>query len=301
MVATRVDIEEIESTKSEKALAVVLAAFVLMGGGWLYARIDDSARSLTTVDMTARERAAMAARAGAERQLGVSRQDRLDALRRLTLAREDYRTALEAGRPAAALRRRYLAARSGYTAAAAAERAAVTRLAPLRTAAARAERAFDARRSDADRERELLTVGGRLALVSALLASGFWLLARLRRAGSRYLPVGIAVLGAGTALALLFVGDEVSDYVDPLDLGLLVLSLAGIAASLAAYAALQRYLARRLPLRRVRRGECIYCGFPQRDRGPHCERCGREVVAPCAECGQPRRVGALHCAACGRA
>jgi hypothetical protein len=86
---------------------------------------------------------------------------------------------------------------------------------------------------------------------------------------------------------------------DPLDLGPLVLSLFGIAATLVAFWALQRYLARRLPARRAAKGECPYCGYSVRDRGPHCEGCGRTVVAPCSACTAPRRVGVVHCAACG--
>jgi hypothetical protein len=95
-------------------------------------------------------------------------------------------------------------------------------------------------------------------------------------------------------------GDYVTDYVDPLDLGPLVLALAGIALTTAAFAALQRYLAKRVPLRRVRRRECPFCGFPVGEN-EHCEGCGRNVVAACATCAQPRRVGTLHCGACGRA
>jgi hypothetical protein len=95
-------------------------------------------------------------------------------------------------------------------------------------------------------------------------------------------------------------GDYITDYVDPLDFGPLVLALAGASLTLAAFAALQRYLARRVPFRRVRKRECPFCGFPV---GPneHCEGCGRAVVAECASCAAPRRVGTLHCGACGHA
>ena len=86
----------------------------------------------------------------------------------------------------------------------------------------------------------------------------------------------------------------------PLDLGPLVLALLGIGLTLAGFAVLQRYLARRIPVRRVRKKECPYCGYPA-GQGDHCEGCGREVVAPCARCASPRRVGTLHCRACGAA
>jgi hypothetical protein len=95
-------------------------------------------------------------------------------------------------------------------------------------------------------------------------------------------------------------GDYLTDYVDPLDLGPLVLAFVGIAFTLAAFAALQRYLVRRLPHARVRKGECPFCGYPVRG-GAHCEGCGREVVSECGGCARPRRVGTLHCGACGSA
>jgi hypothetical protein len=79
-----------------------------------------------------------------------------------------------------------------------------------------------------------------------------------------------------------------------------VLSLVGIVLTLLAFVALQRYLAKRIPGRRVRRRECPFCGYPVRDN-THCEGCGRDVLAPCARCDQPRRVGASHCGACGAA
>jgi hypothetical protein len=70
--------------------------------------------------------------------------------------------------------------------------------------------------------------------------------------------------------------------------------------TLLAFVGLQRYLARRIPHRRVRKGECPFCGYPVRGN-EHCESCGREVIAPCAKCNEPRRVGSLHCGACGAA
>lgn len=94
------------------------------------------------------------------------------------------------------------------------------------------------------------------------------------------------------------IDDYVTDYADPVDLGPLLLSLFGVATTLVAFAALQRYIARRVPYPRVRRRECPFCGLPVRG-GAHCEGCGREVVAACAVCSADRRVGAPHYGACG--
>jgi len=141
----------------------------------------------------------------------------------------------------------------------------------------------------------------RFAFVVLGVLASVRLLSVLRRRDSRYLPIAFAALGAAALLTLLFAADYVTDYVDPLELGPLLLSLVGVLATLAAFVALQRYLARRIPARRVRKAECPFCGFPVRGDGPHCEGCGREVVGECATCGRPRRVGTARCAACGAA
>jgi len=138
----------------------------------------------------------------------------------------------------------------------------------------------------------------RFVLVAASLGLGYWLLARMRRRGSRYFTVAVGVVAYAAILAFVLAADYITDYVDPLDLGPLVLSLFGIAITLLAFAVLQRYLARRIPLSRVRKRECPFCGYPVRGNR-RCEGCGREVVASCAECGSDRRVGVLHCGACG--
>lgn len=135
--------------------------------------------------------------------------------------------------------------------------------------------------------------------MGTLLAAAFWLLARLRRAGSRWFPLAVAFLGFAMLLGLVFAGDYLTDYVDPLELGPLVLSAAGVVLTLGGFAALQRYLGRRVPAWRVRKGECAFCGYPV-GSGEHCEGCGRVAIAPCARCDRPRRVGTLHCRACGQ-
>ena len=141
----------------------------------------------------------------------------------------------------------------------------------------------------------------RLAFIAAWTAGAFILIGRMRRRESRYLPLGFAAAGTGTILALVFAVDYITDYIDPLDLGPLVLAVFGGAACIGAFVVLQRHLAQRIPGRRVRKGECPFCGFPARGEAPHCEGCGREVVAECASCSATRRVGSPHCPTCGKA
>jgi hypothetical protein len=298
---TGVDLEEIEITKTEKLLAVVLTVFFLIGGVWAYSKLDDLGRSAyrdPTTYYTSAERAAVARANQAQQRLGEAAAAAQQARQDLELAREAYRTALDAGRAAPDLEAAYRRAQRGFEAAQTEEqraRAAVQAAQPAATAAYRraAEKALDA-----SRQSELVTFALRLGHVLLTLVFGYWLLVRLRRSNSRYLPVGFALVGFATLLALVMAGDYVTDYIDVEQLGPLVLSIAGIALTLAVFWWLQRYLARRVPQRRVRRGECPFCGYPVRG-GEHCEGCGRTVLGECTTCHRPRRVGTFHCAACG--
>jgi hypothetical protein len=94
--------------------------------------------------------------------------------------------------------------------------------------------------------------------------------------------------------------DYATDYIDIGEIGPLALSLTGIVLTLAAFVGLQRYMAKRLPARRVRRRECPFCGYDVRDNA-NCEGCGRRVIGKCSSCSKARRVGTRHCGACGEA
>ena len=130
--------------------------------------------------------------------------------------------------------------------------------------------------------------------------ASYRLLIRLRVRNSRYLPAALAWIGATAILAIVMAGDYTDSYIEFDEVGPLVISLVGIALTFAAFVALQRFLAKRVPARRVRRGECPFCGFPVRDK-PHCEGCGRAVVADCSSCHRDRRVGTARCGYCGNA
>lgn len=302
MATTRVEIEQIESTKSEKFLAVVLAGFLLVGGIWFYVKSDDWVRNAVEIPAPtpAQQAAFDAADSAAARHAGAS-DEQLQARDALELAREAYRTALDAGRPAPALEREYERAQARFRRAEERAEDALAAFQATQAASQRAAQEHGARVERAENRRAWISALIRFAFIALWLLASVQLLSMLRRRDSRYLALAFAALGAGTLLTLIFAADYVTNYVDPLDLGPLLLSLVGILATLAAFVALQRYLARRIPVRRVRKAECPFCGYPVRGDGPHCEGCGREVVGECATCGRPRRVGTARCAACGAA
>ena len=304
-MTTRVDVEEIETTKGEKLLATILAGFLLVGVLWIYFHVDIEREHPFRTTVAPADRAALARADRADARLRAAR--RLEATRRRALVdrREAYRTALDEGGSSPQLKQRYTRAQARYASAQRSAAAAARRRAAVAPAAQAAQRRLTAaeqrageRVDAAERHDGRVSFVRRLVLLLALLGGAYLLLGRLRAGRSRYLPAGMAAVAAVAIAALVMAIDYLTDYVEVTDLGVLVLSLAGALLTLLAFVALQRYLAHRIPERRVRKGECPFCGFPAGEHA-HCEGCGRDVVASCAACSAPRRVGTRHCRACG--
>lgn len=103
-MSTRVDVEDIQTTTSEKLLALVLVGFLLIGGVWTYQRIDDEVRDAVAVEdvrPSAADQATLQRLEDARVRLDVATQARAAARDNLELRREAYRTALDAGRQTA--------------------------------------------------------------------------------------------------------------------------------------------------------------------------------------------------------
>lgn len=303
---------EIETSLAEKVLALVLAIFIAIGAIWGYVKLDEVSEP-DTAYLTERELidqdeiAAIQSHREALRSVEEARRDRRAATRQLEFRREAYRTALDAGEPAAELQADYEAAEAELAAASQELVAAAGTAARARPEAAEArqrlagQREAAAKQADEDRVRhDRIVFALRLALLVLMLAGAYQLLIRLRTRNSRYLPAALAWIGATAILAIVMAGDYSGTYIEFEEVGPLAISVAGVVLTLAAFVALQRFLAKRVPARRVRRGECPFCGFPVRDK-PHCEGCGRAVVAECSSCQKDRRVGTARCGWCGDA
>jgi hypothetical protein len=304
---TEVDVEEMRTTRSEKLLAFVLAGFLLIGGLWVYAKLDDvPSKPAYPSGGTLRNNDPAYTRYGyAQDAVRRARVHEASARGNLEIKREAYRTTLDAGRPSASARQEYAEAQARFDAAQQARVAAERRAAALKPAAdalqrqadsetARASREYDADKEVYDRNVFLL----RLFYVLGTVGLGYWLLSRVRRRHPRFMVLMLAFAGFAAVQALYMTGDYGYDYVDFKEVGLATISLAGIVMTIIAFLALQRYLARRLPMRRVRRRECPFCGFPVGDN-ERCEGCGRAVYGSCSTCSNRRRVGTAHCGVCG--
>ena len=100
-MSTRVDVEEMGTTRSEKLLTVVLSVFMLIGGLWAYHNVDDigrPSRAHVGGGISPAERAAEVRHDAALQELRDAEGQRKSALQKLELRREAYRTALEAAR-----------------------------------------------------------------------------------------------------------------------------------------------------------------------------------------------------------
>ena len=295
-MTTHVDIDDIQTTRGEKLLALVMTVFLLIGGIWAYDRLEVHHGYVAPV-YTPGEQAAISANDAARQRLFDANQRVRNARNELEISREAYRTAIEAGQPNAKLGVRYRRDTDRFETAQAEQRSARAELkltVPAASAAHQRAAAEASTKGERDNRKTFLL---RLGFVLAALVVSFLAFWRLRR--SRYLALASALVGASTILALVMSVDYVTDYVSWRDLGPLVLSAAGVTLTLLAFLGLQRYLARRIPRRRVRKSECPFCGYPIRGPGPHCDGCGRDVIAECARCSAPRRVGTAFCATCG--
>ncbi len=302
---------EIETSGAEKVLAVVLAVFIAIGAIWGYVKLDEVAQPDSPAYVPDQklvgpeELAAIQSHRQAVGAVRAAQSDRRAATRNLELRREAYRTALDADEPSAELRAEYVSARAGF-ASASRELAAATEVeVQTRPEAAQARgqltelRQDAAERADDDRvQHDRIVFLLRLALLALMLAGAYRLLIRLRSRNSRYLPAALAWIGATALLAIVMAGDYTDSYIAFDEVGPLAISVVGVVLTLLAFIALQRFLAKRVPVRRVRRGECSFCGFPLRDK-PHCEGCGRAAIASCSSCQKDRRVGTPRCGYCG--
>jgi hypothetical protein len=307
---SRVGDGEIETSTAEKVLALVLAVFIAIGAIWGYVKLDEVAKRDPVPYAPAQKLigaeafSTIQSHEQATRSVERARRERRAATRRLELRREAYRTALDADEPSAELRVEYESAQARFASVSRELEGAVRIEAQTRPGAVKAQQRLSelrqraAEQEDQDRaHHDRVVFLLRLALLTLMLATAYWLLVRLRSRNSRYLPAALAWIGATAILAVVMAADYTDNYIEFAEVGPLAISIAGIAVTLGAFVALQRFLAKRVPARRVRRGECPFCGFPLHDK--HCEGCGRAVIASCSSCHEDRRVGTPRCGNCG--
>src|SRR3989442_2660441 len=101
-MSTRVDVDEIGVTRTEKLLAFVLAGFLLLGGLWIYHRLQRP-EYVNVAPPTPAQAQALNQFQRAQERLSRAGDAVGSARQRLELTREADRTALEAKQPAGAV------------------------------------------------------------------------------------------------------------------------------------------------------------------------------------------------------
>lgn len=303
-MSTRVDLEEIESTRSEKALALVLVVFLLIGTLWFYAKVDNWVTGAApSWEYTPAEQAVLDRQMEAWEKNDEASRELESAKTDLETSRENLNLAIAQDENTDDEEKALDAAEDEFDAARAAEEQAFKESQAADDAVAAMEKKREEMFQEPTSQEQWIIAGIRLGFVIAWISAGFVMLGRLRSRQSRFLALAFSVLAAGVITSLVFAVDYITDWIDWRDLGPLVLSIFGVIVTVIAFISLQRYLTKRIPARRVRKGDCPFCGYPIRGTAgeEHCEGCGREVVAPCSSCAKPRRVGANFCAVCGSA
>jgi hypothetical protein len=221
--------------------------------------------------------------------------------------REEYRTAMEAGRADPALVRVYdrartfrnekeaewRQARAAYNASAARLKGPRKRLDDLED---RASKIFEQRNQN--RSLILFALHFLFAGTAFFLSWKAW--ERGRRAQWRFLSLLTALLTASVVqlifLSFRYCWELVKDF------ALLGTSVLGVIGCSLAIVALKRYVLspERVARNRLAARACPNCSTPFRDGQAHCWDCGRPLLDPCPHCGQPHLRYAPHCDHCGR-
>ncbi|MBJ7348218.1 MAG: zinc ribbon domain-containing protein [Thermoleophilaceae bacterium] len=327
------DLEPIQVSRSERLLSWILGGFIFLALVWGYghaesmvyskhaaeqagynqqqrsidSKLDERRKVLEINDAPDSYYSNASSGGGRFSDSSISvQQDQIDELEgNLTVARERYRTELDAGTDDQGLRAKYRAADAKLTAAKlqlrqleAANAAAVAKLAPFEKVA-RVQQKLVQKKLDADQR----VISSQIFLLRAFLAFGLFglsllLMRRVAERAPRAMPAVQAALGATALLCLVMIIDYLNINFEWETYGPLGLALGGIALTLFGFWLLQRYLSKRRPARRLRSGECPRCGYPAGSNN-YCVGCGNQLLTTCGECGAARTIGAHNCGACG--
>jgi len=312
-VSTKTEVENIKTSGAEKVLAGVLAIFILIGGVWAYSQIgkisEDSYQDdyglyyNPRVNLSPEDQAAIKKESRAHSDVWQAQNKVRRAKSQIEFTGDAYRTEIDAGLAGTGELAAYREAQENLKDARADLKEAQAAMRQARPAAQQARENQRAERQDAkadQRSDDRWVAILRIALIAAMLGASVYSLSVCRRRRSRLTPLALAGIIASALLAAWMAIDYGSSLGVFREMGPLAISLIGIGLTTIAFIALQRYLAKRVPARRVRRRECPFCGYPNRGNS-HCEGCGRTVLGECSTCHEPRRVSTPHCGNCGSA
>ncbi len=326
------EIEEQEGTRIEKVLLFALVAFLLVGGFWVFSRIESllPAPELQNVSNYSELGMPNTQALSIEEELGipklrneVQKLQKIADNRQATLAnvlaaqskaeeeykfrREEYRTAMQAGTVTKNQRSVFEAKRATFQVvsthvlpAQAAVDGATKRVADtqsrLNSASNRARDVLQIR--SFQRNVKLFAIHFSYAACCLGLSWALWQSTRRRR--WRYQTIATALFTA-SVLQLLFLLFRYSWTLVLEDFAVLGVAAMGSIICILAIVAIKRWLfsPERLAEARLSARRCVTCATPFVESQSHCWKCGKPVVERCASCGANRLVFAPHCGSCG--
>lgn len=303
----------IEFSRAERILALGMVVFLLVGGAWVFNRIQ---RLPTRPDYHAIEQRHISAELQSEywqaqntlntalAATGRLREELSVAATEYEFRREEFRVMNERGILDAAREKAYLDAlarferlRADMGVAMAVEEGARTRLEPLANQwkALQTKVGEEHRRAQLRFEWQLFLFRMLYAIPSFVLA--LLLFQRLRRRESHYLIFATALIGAAT-LQLLYLVSLYSWHLLR-DVAQIAIAVIGTALCMAGIVMIRRHWLspERVLTTRVRRGQCFNCGAPA-EKHVYCPACGEELQKRCLGCGENRPVKAAFCPHC---
>lgn len=309
------EVEEAETSRAEKLLAIGLVIFLLIGGFWVVDRLGSLPKPPDYQAISDRLGLSRLSeeyqRLSGDYARGVeaaqqAQGDLNKARAEYEYRREEYRVGLERGVNDPALARAHEAARAAFETAQArydlteAVRASLEeRLAGPQAAYEEAEKRVRDEFKRAQDRYQFLLFAIRFGYALPLFGLSVWGWLALRRRRSRHLILATSFMAFAGIQALGLVGQY--GWYLLRDIGPIALSVTGSAICVAGLVAVRRWAfgARRLVSVRLRRHQCPYCGFPMTPGLMYCAGCGRKLTEPCPRCGKDTVIQASFCPHCG--
>jgi hypothetical protein len=314
-IVSHPELDEIESSRGEKLLAIGLVVFLLIGGFWILDRLGSlpgrpnyealaAAQGLPQAEAAFRQVEADYRQGFENSEAARLEMDRARAA--YEYKREEYRVALARGLEAPALASSHEAARIAFEKASlrfevadAAREALEGRLVgPTKAYEAAFERVNAAVARAEDRYQFMVFVL-RFGYALPVFGLSVWIWLRLRRKQARFLILATSFMGFAGVQAIGLVGQY--GWYLLRDVGPIAVSVAGSTVCVAGLVALRRFTGNllRVTAHRLRRGQCPYCAFPAEVGAAHCPGCGRSLLGACVLCGRSNRRESSFCGGCG--
>lgn len=303
----------IELSRAERILVLGMVIFLLVGGAWVFNRIQSIPprpdyhaieQRYISAELQSEywqaQNTLNAARSATERL----RQELTVATTEYEFRREEFRVMNERGLLDAVREKAYLDALAAFERlrreiglAMAVEESAQERLLPLATQWKAAHMQIGEEHSRQLRTFELQLFGLRLLYAVPVFLLALFLFLRLRKQNSNYLVFATALIGAAT-LQLLYLVSLYSWHLLR-DIAQIAIALIGTALCMFGIVLIRRYWLdpERVVTTRVRRGQCFSCGAAAEDN-VYCPSCGEELQKRCLGCGSNRPVKASFCPHC---